>query len=221
MRVAELPGLGGVQQRQLVDRRERAVRVAVAVGSQARRIVAAAGRDEIEPRAAVRVVGETAVARRRADRDHGRRRGRVRELRDAFVAGGRDDHDTVTVGVAIALMMSGMSLRGHARAANSRLRLIILAWCWTAQRMPLAIVLASPSPHASSTRTGMIDAPYASPVKPEVVVGRLGELAGDERSVALAVERVARGLGLPLAARVAAASGRSRRSHAARQSGSS
>ena len=56
--------------------------------------------------------------------------------------------------------------------------------------MPAAIVEESPLPWASSTRTGMIDRPVREAGEPEVVVGGLGDLSGDERAVALTVERV-------------------------------
>ena len=57
-----------------------------------------------------------------------------------------------------ALRISGMS-RAVSPRPNSNERLMTWAWWRVAKRMPAAIVGMSPSPTASSTRTGMIFAP--------------------------------------------------------------
>ena len=70
---------------------------------------------------------------------------------------------------------------------NSRLRLITCAPWLTAKRTPSAIVDASPSPWLLSTRTGMIRAPKASPVRPKRLLVASAIVAGDERPVAVVV----------------------------------
>ena len=76
-------------------------------------VVAAAGRDQVELRAAVGVVGQAAVARGGADRDHRRRGRRIGELVETpSLPAAATTTTPWRWAKRIALMMSGMSRRG-------------------------------------------------------------------------------------------------------------
>ena len=88
-------------------------------------------------------------------------------------------------------MMSGIS-PAVTVGSNSRLRLITWApWLDRVADPACAIVTASPQPFCVEHADRHDRRAVRQPGQPEAVVGRLGDRAGDERPVALAIERVA------------------------------
>ncbi len=97
--IAELVPVRGRRERELIDRGQAALGVAVGLAGHDR-VVAAAGGHDVQAVAAVGVVGQAAILGGGADRDDAGGAGGIGDLIGLVVAGGADDRHPAPVGVA-------------------------------------------------------------------------------------------------------------------------
>ena len=153
------------------------------------RVLAAAGRDEVEARAGVGVHGEAAVLGDRADRQRrraappgSRRAGAAccpTPRRSARPSGARSGRRTRS---------SGSGSRTWSTSPNSNDRLMTCRRpAWPRSGCPGRSSSSSPSPRWLRTLTGMIVAPLGEAGQADAVVRRLGDRARDVRPVAVVV----------------------------------